>query len=171
MTHKKALTVSTVVALALTLLPAPASADSEHFGKILTGLAVFGLLAAALDDIDEPKRADNAQMRRPVHRHHGPRNRHHASAKPKVIDGRILSRDMPGHMGYRRKALPDSCRRIVNSGGAHRTVYSAACMDRNYRHASRLPEWCERIVRTARMDFIVYGARCLARDNWRVRMR
>lgn len=171
MTHKKALTVSTVIALALTLLPAPVSADSEHFGKIITGLALFGLLAAALDDIDEGKATANAEMRRPGHRHHGPRHRSHASEKPKVIDGRILSRNLPEHMGYRRMPLPDSCRRTVRSGGRHRTVYSAACLDLNYRHVSRLPQRCERIVRTAREHLIVYGARCLARDNWRVRLR
>ena len=171
MTHKKALTVSTVIALALTLLPAPASADSEDFGKILAGLAVFGLLAAALDDIDEPKSTANAQLRRPGHWHHRPRHRDHASRNSRVIDGQVLSRNMTRYMGYRGTPLPDNCRRIVKSRGGHRTVYSAACLDRNYRHASRLPESCERIVRTARKDLIVYGARCLARDNWRVRTR
>lgn len=170
MTRSKALTVSTALALALTLLPAPVSADSEHFGKIIAGLAVFGLLAAALDDIDEGQSTAKADMRRPGHWHHGPRNGNHASAKPKVMDGRLLSRNLPEHLGYRRKALPDSCRRTVRSGGGHRTVYSAACLDLNYRHVSRLPERCERIVRTAREYVIVYGARCLARDNWRVRL-
>ena len=171
MSHSKALTVSSVVALALTFLPAPVSADSEHFGKIIAGLAVFGLLAAALDDIDDGKSAANAQMRRPGHWHHGSRHRKHASRQSQAIDGQVLSRNLPEHMGYRRKPLPDSCRRIVRSGGGHRTVYSAACLDLNYRHVSRLPERCERIVRTAREYLIVYGARCLARDNWRVRLR
>ena len=171
MTRRRALTVSTIVAVAMTLLPAPVSADSEHFGKIIAGLAVFGLLAAALDDIDEGKSTADAHMHRPHHRHHGPRNRDHFSAQPKVIDGRILSRNLPERMGYRRKPLPDRCRRTVRSGGGHRTVYSASCLDLNYRHVSRLPERCERIVRTARGYLVVYGARCLARDNWRVRLR
>lgn len=171
MTHRRAHTVSTVVALALTLLPAPVSADSEHFGRIIAGLAVFGLLAAALDDIDDGKSMAKAHARRPGGWHHGPRHRSHASAKPNVIDGRILPRNAPEHAGYRRKPLPDICRRTVRSGGGHRTVYSAACLDLNYRHVSRLPERCERIVRSAREYLIVYGARCLARDNWNVRLR
>lgn len=171
MTHARTRTVSTVVALALALLPAPATADSEHFGKILAGLAVFGLLAAALDDIDEWESTAKTQARRQGHGHHGPRHRDHASKKSKVINGQILSRDMPRFTGYRSAPLPDNCRRVVKSGGGRRTVYSAACLYRNYRHASRLPERCERIVRTARKDLIVYGARCLARDDWRVRTR
>ena len=171
MTHRKALTVSTVVALALTFLPSQVSAGSEHFGSIIAGLAVFGLLAAALDDIDDGKSTAKAHTRRPGDWHHGHRHRNHASAKPNVIDGRILSRDAPEHVGYRRKPLPDVCRRIVRSGGGHRTVYSAACLDLNYRHVSRLPERCERIVRTGREYLIVYGARCLSRDKWRVRLR
>ncbi|MXW85863.1 MAG: hypothetical protein F4103_18810 [Boseongicola sp. SB0673_bin_14] len=171
MTHAKTRTVSTVVALALTLSPAPATADSEHFGKILAGLAVFGLLAAALDDIDELESATKTQTRRAGHGHHGPRHRDHASKKSKVINGQILWRNGTGDHGYRSAPLPDKCRRTVISGGGHRTVYSAACLDRRYRHASRLPSRCERIVRTVRKDLIVYGARCLARDNWRVRMR
>lgn len=166
MTHAKTRTVSTVVALALTLLPAPAAADSEHFGKILAGLAVFGLLAAALDDIDELESTTTTQTRRSGHGH-----RDHASRKAKVINGQILSRDATRFTGYRSAPLPDNCRRIVKSGGGHRPVYSATCLYRNYRHAARLPERCERIVRTARKDLIVYGARCLARDNWRVRTR
>ncbi|MXY32622.1 MAG: hypothetical protein F4186_03850 [Boseongicola sp. SB0676_bin_33] len=171
MANRSALAASTFVALALTFPPVLARADSEDFGKILTGLAVFGLLATALDNIDHDAETDIVKTRRPPHGHHGFRNRHRPSSKAQALNGRILRRNPTGHHDYRSAPLPDRCRRIVHSGRGHRAVYSATCLDRKYRHASRLPEWCERIVRTARKDLIVYGARCLARENWRVRLR
>ncbi|MXX89023.1 MAG: hypothetical protein F4213_10725 [Boseongicola sp. SB0677_bin_26] len=171
MASRIALAASAVVALALTLPPAPVRADPDDFGRILAGLAMFGLLAVALDDIDDEAETAMVKKRWPPQGHHGFRNRHRPSSEAQVLNGRILRRNPAGLHDYRSMPLPDRCRRIVNSGHGHRAVYSATCLDRKYRHASRLPERCERIVRTARKDLIVYGARCLARESWRVRLR
>lgn len=171
MANRRALAASAVVALALTLPPVPAQAGSEDFGKILAGLAVFGLLAAALDDMDDMVETTKPQSRWKSHRRRNPSNRDDASRKSEVISGRILRRNPTGHYDYRSAPLPDRCWRIVHSRHGHRAVYSATCLDRKYRHVSRLPERCERVVRTARKDLVVYGARCLARENWRVRLR
>ena len=171
MANRRALAASAVVALALTFPPIPVQADSEDFGKILAGLAVFGLLAAALDDMDDGVETTKPQSHWKSHGRRNPDNRDHASRKPEVINGRILRRNPTGRYGYRNAPLPDRCRRIVHSRQGHRAVYLATCLDRKYRHASRLPERCERVVRTARKDLIVYGARCLAREDWRVRLR
>ena len=70
--------------------------------------------------------------------------------------------------GIKKRPLPDRCRRWVSTGRGDRLAYSARCLDRNYRHASKLPGRCETLIRTSRGYRAVYGARCLRRDGWRV---
>ncbi len=69
--------------------------------------------------------------------------------------------------GIKKRPLPDQCLRWVNTGRGDRLAYSAHCLDRSYRHASKLPGRCETLIRTDRGYRAVYGARCLARDGGR----
>ena len=73
--------------------------------------------------------------------------------------------------GIKKRPLPDRCLRWVNTGRGDRLAYGARCLNRNYRHASKLPRRCETLIRTNRGYRAVYGARCLARDGWRVARR
>ena len=78
----------------------------------------------------------------------------------------------PGRkLGVKKQRLPDQCLRVVETRRGDRLGYSARCLSRQFRHASKLPRACLAYVRTWRQTTVVYGSTCLARDGWRVARR
>ena len=169
--------IATITATALAavgIAMAPAAADGDDIAKIIAGLAVAGIIAKAIDDRRDKKRAERAAAAK-------------AAEFPRLGTGNKGRRTIDGTIrpyhrdddqrwpklraGYKRKALPDRCLLTVETARGNRLAYGAHCLDRRYRHANKLPRACETVVRTPRGFRTVYGARCLARDGWRVAHR
>ena len=74
-------------------------------------------------------------------------------------------------LGVKKQRLPDFCLRRVSSSRGDRLAYSAPCLSKRYKHASKLPRTCRQTVRSRYERNVVYGARCLANDGWRVSRR
>ncbi len=166
MTRIKNIAIAGLAALGLSLAPLPAAAeDRDDVAKALLGLAAIGLIAKAARDRDD--RNDRAVQWQ---------NNSGNWQSNRTIEGRILRpndwRDgQSAKKKYKRRALPQSCLRIVDTNRRDRLAYERRCLNRNYQHASRLPRDCQVRVRTNRGVQVVYGARCLARDGWRVASR
>lgn len=158
-------------AAGIALAPAPASAaNGDDIAKIVAGIAVAGIIAKAIDNRNDRKRASSS-----VSANQFPRLGSIDDHDRRVIDGRIrpYNEDDFRHgpkagRGYKQQALPEQCLLTVETGRGDRLAYGARCLDRRYRFADKLPQACETVVRTPRGFREVYGARCLARDGWRV---
>jgi hypothetical protein len=166
------LTASALAAISLSLTPGTASADTDDLAKIIAGIAVVGIIAKAIDNRNDRKnnvyRDDAIGAGRLGRIDDGVR--YDRYGRP-IYDGR---RDRDNHKGpkdrrgYKKQALPRQCLSVIETPRGDRQVYSAQCLNRNYRFADKLPESCETVVRTSRGYRTVYGVRCLARDGWRV---
>ena len=167
MTRFTSLALSAVTALGLAVTPVPAAADGEDIAKALAGLAVLGLIAKTVNDRrDRREAATQSQSNIWIDE---PR-------LGRATDGRLRRIDEPRRnhakrQGFKKRALPDRCLRIAETGGRDRLVYVERCLQRNYKHADKLPGACERLIRTPRGLRTVYGARCLRRDGWKVASR
>lgn len=160
-----------LAATGIALAPVPAAAaDGEDLAKIIAGLAVAGIIAKAIDDRKDRKRAKSTATANQFPRFGSIEDRDR-----RVIDGRIRRYDEDDYRGgpkfgrgYKQQALPEQCLVTVETGRGDRLAYGAHCLDRLYRFADKLPRSCETVVRTPRGFRTVFGARCLARDGWRV---
>ncbi|NND20162.1 MAG: hypothetical protein HKN98_16445 [Silicimonas sp.] len=163
-------------AAGIALTPAPAAADGDDIAKIIAGLAVAGIVAKAIDDRKDRKRARREAEQRVQNFGRfgdGDGIRHD---NRRIIDGKIRRHDRDDGRarfgpGYKRVALPDRCLVTVETARGDRLAYGARCLNRNFRHAGKLPSGCETVVRTRRGFRTVYGARCLERDGWQVLAR
>ncbi len=159
-------TLAIAAAFGIALTPAPAAADRSDIAKIIAGLAVAGIVAKAIDDRKDRKRANSAQITQP--RYNSFDNRHGGIS----IDGTLRRPGeqpvLRGNRGYKNYALPDQCLRILDTSRGDRRVYGSRCLQRNYAFANKLPRGCAIQVRTDRGNRTVYGRRCLSRDGWQV---
>jgi len=137
----------TVTALALSLsifmtslaaTAAPARADSEDVAKVLTGLAVLGIIAAAIDKRNE-KKATRTQTHRPV----------------------VAPRPVPV-----RKVAPRRCLREQWTHRGTRLVYGAKCMKRHAN--ANPPRTCLREADINNGPRYFYTKRCLRKRGWRI---
>lgn len=167
------LAATAFAAAGIALTPAPAAADGDDIAKIIAGLAVAGIVAKAIDDRRDRKRArrEAEQRAQSFGRFGDGKGIHHDGRR--VIDGKIRRHDREDRRarfgpGFKRVALPDRCLLTVETARGDRLAYGARCLNRHYRHASKLPTDCETVVRTPRGFRTVYGARCLKRDGWQV---
>ncbi|MDD9923869.1 MAG: hypothetical protein OXQ92_16550 [Boseongicola sp.] len=148
-------------------VPAPAQADSDDLAKWIAGAAALAIIAKAIDDRNDRKKAAASAHRRSVEQYSTYDNR-------RIIDGTIR----PYHKNRdtkikaaRNKPLPRTCLRVIETNRGERLGYQSRCLERNYRYADRLPRSCETIVRTNGRFQSIYGARCLRRDGWKVARR
>ncbi len=120
---------------------APARADND-VGKIIAGLAVLGLIGAAIHeskkDRDEPR---------------------HVSPPP---------RPKPLPPLVRRYDLPAQCLRTVRAWGHDRSVLEARCLRHNYRHVSQLPNACAIQLKNRYQDIDGYNPQCLRHQGYRL---
>jgi hypothetical protein len=159
-------TLAIAAAFGIAIAPAPAAADRDDVAKIIAGLAIAGIVAKVIDDRNDRKPANNAQITR-----HDRYNSFDEPRRGRIVDGTLRHRDQPGvraNRGYKRYALPDQCLRILDTARGDRRVYGNRCLQRNYKFANKLPRDCAIRVRTDRGERVVYGSRCLSRDGWSV---
>jgi len=152
----KAALISILTATLLATAPmAPAQADTRDVAGVLAGVVTIGLIAKAINDRNERKRAALATR-----------------------DARAQDADWsrPGrHSGQpqedrwdlgQAQVLPEACLVRAGAAGPDRLAYDSRCLKRTYARANRLPERCEWKARTDRGWRTVYGARCLARAGY-----
>ena len=168
MTRMKSLGIAAVTAFGIALTPMPAAADTSDVAKVLGGLAVLGIIAKTVDDRRDRKKAAAAAQRRNAWRTIENSGRDGAfRGELRRIDDKRKTKVNKA----KKRALPDRCARIAETGRRDRLVYLNRCLKRNYKHANRLPEFCKREIRTSRGLRTVYGAGCLRRDGWKVARR
>ncbi|KUP95009.1 hypothetical protein [Tritonibacter horizontis] len=145
--HRKfiALILATSVAVA-GVSAAPARADSQDVGKIIAGLAVLGLIGAAIHD-------HNKDRHRPPHVTPKPQPK----PKPKPLPPSV-----------RRYDLPAQCLRTVRAWGQDRSVLGARCLRHTYRHASDLPDACFVQLDNRHQQVRGYNPVCLQRRGYRL---
>lgn len=159
MTRLKKFSVSALTALSLALVPVPAAANGEDLAKVLAGLVALGLVAKAVDDRRDKRKA--AQVAR-------------AQDDRRIIEGELRRPDWRGNgtgLQNHFTPLPDRCLRVVATDQRDRLVYGKRCLRKTYKYTAHLPGRCERDVRHGNGWRQVYAARCLAREGWRVARR
>jgi hypothetical protein len=175
---KLALTAATAIGLATAPITASAEPGGQDIARVLAGLAVLGIIANASRDRDRNVSRGATDYSRIESDWN--RNREWDDGRHRDWDdgGRVIRGDIDrygrqkgDHRGYKRAALPDQCLLTVDTGRRNFLAYGERCLERSYKHASKLPRSCEWQVRTNRGVRTVYGARCLANDGWRVASR
>ena len=156
---RKAIAITIVAAIGV--VPLPALADSPGQKQAMERAIAEMLFGRDMRRAERHKVEERRKYRLgPVESRH---RRGYGTVRPYKPQGKKY--------GIKKRPLPDQCLRWVNTGRGDRLAYSAHCLDRSYRHASKLPGRCETLIRTSRGYRAVYGARCLARDGWRVARR
>ncbi len=119
--HRKFIVTILALSVAITGLNAtPARADSEDIAKILAGVAVLGIIGAAIND-----------------RKHD--NRDHPHVDP-IPEPHPYPRPLPPRV--RRYDLPSQCLTTVRSNGRDRNLVGMHCLRNNYRYVNELPRRC-----------------------------
>lgn len=170
MTRFTSFAAAAVAALGIALAPAPATADSSDIAKVLGGLAVLGIIAKAVDDRKDRKKAARAQSQQNTYSWNNLDDRRGT----RIIDGELrrVDRGRQGNQAFfRDRPLPDRCLRLVDTNRNDRLAYAKRCLNKRYEFVSQLPTFCQRQVRTSNGLRTIYGARCLARDGWKVASR
>lgn len=68
--------------------------------------------------------------------------------------------------------LPRECRVSLPTNRGTLNGFGARCLERNFRHASRLPQTCiTRVERSRGPDRLIYGERCLNARGYRIARR
>lgn len=180
MTRFATLTVSALTALGVLLSPAPATAaDGDDIAGILAGVLAVGIIAKAIDDRKDRKKAQTVVEPRRTTEYGRLRSlddEGYIRRGNRVIRGSVSpwmdgGKGPKAGRGYKKQPLPASCLRRLETARHDRQVYAARCLNRNYKFANRLPRACAFNVETRRGLRTVYGARCLKRDGWRTARR
>lgn len=127
---------------------APARADAEDIAKILAGVAVLGIIGAAINDRKHDRR--DAQ-----------REGHHGQPIPQPYP-----RPLPPQV--RRYDLPAQCLTTVRRHGDRQELLGAHCLRHNYSHVRDLPQACYTEVYSRHDTARGYEPRCLRRYGYRL---
>ena len=125
--------IAGITALSLTFATtAPLQAQSinrEDVGKLLIGLAAVAVIGAAIEENRDRTRST------PVH------DNHRSSEITRNNSWSDLGRPQQTNRDA-RLVLPSACLRNVDTRFGTQRMFGKRCLERNYRHASRLPERC-----------------------------
>ncbi len=161
--------VASIALASASFMPNAASADGNDLAKAIAGIVAVGIIAKAIDNRNDRGRASTTTRAGRLG------SIEQTFDGRRVIDRRVRDYEQrkgpKAKRGYKKKALPQACLRVVETDRRDRLAYGSRCLNRNYRHASKLPVSCETVVRTNRGFRTVFGARCLRRDGWKVATR
>lgn len=142
--HRKFIAIILAAALAVTgISSAPAHAGND-VGKAIAGLAVLGILGAALH-------RHNTRDRR----HEGVTRPYHPSPKP-----------LPPRFG--RYDLPAQCVKYFPNFRNGRSLVARGCLRRNYSHEKSLPQACKVTFWNGQKNRTAYKPRCLNNHGYRL---
>lgn len=144
--HRKFIALILAASLAITgFSSAPAQAGND-VGKIVAGLAVLGILGAALHDHNTRDRRREA-VTRPYRPHPAPR-------------------PLPPRVG--RYDLPAQCVKHFPNYKNGRNLVARNCLKRNYGQVSNLPQTCKVTFWNGRNNRTAYKPRCLTKHGYRL---
>lgn len=145
--HRKFIAIVLAAALAITgVSSAPAQAGND-VGKVVAGLAVLGILGAALHEHNTRDR-----HRESVTRPHHPR-----PGKPRPLPPRVGRYD-----------LPAQCVKHFPNFKNGRNLVARSCLNRNYNHTRSLPQTCKVTFWNGRKNRTAYNPRCLNQHGYRL---
>ncbi|MDC0659140.1 hypothetical protein N6L27_14135 [Leisingera sp. SS27] len=159
--HRKFIALIVAAAIAITgFSAAPARADND-VAKILGGLALLGILGAAIKHSrDKDDHAVTRTYNPPQnhshnrHRHQG-RNRHGGHVKP-----------LP--QSVRRYDLPAHCVRYFPRYSSNYPLAAKGCLDRNYGYTHKLPQVCKVTFWNGKHNRTGYKPGCLKKHGYRM---
>ncbi|TNJ46295.1 hypothetical protein [Phaeobacter sp. B1627] len=141
--HRKFIALILAAAMSVTGFAAgPARADSEDIAKFIAGVAVLGIIGAAIND-----HKDN--RRRPPHVDPTPR--------PKPLPPRV-----------RRYDLPSQCLTSLRVRGQTHRIVGLGCLHRSYDYTRDLPNSCYTELGNREQRRRGYRPNCLRQHGYRL---
>ncbi len=145
--HRKFIAFVLATSLAITgFSAAPARAD-EDVAKIIAGLAVLGLLGAAI----------NRDRHRSDYVARAPTNPVIVHPQPRPLPPRVARYDLPG-----------KCLRNFPAFRGGRNLMGQKCLQKHYRHARALPQQCRVTFWNGRRHKNAFKPRCLRQNGYRI---
>ncbi|MEX0302784.1 MAG: hypothetical protein AB3N24_10205 [Leisingera sp.] len=161
--HRKFIALIVAASIAITgFSAAPARAD-EDVAKFIAGMALLGILGAAINDAR--KRDDHHVTRtyNPPHNHgHGPKhhthNRHGGHVKP--LPPQVRRYDLPAH-----------CLKYFPRYSRNHALVGQQCLERNYSKTHLLPQSCRVTFWNGKRHKAGYKPSCLRQRGYRLVQR
>lgn len=148
--HRKFIAFVLAASIAITgFSAAPARAD-EDVAKIIAGLAVLGILGAAI----------NRDRHRNNHVTRAPANPVYVHPQPRPLPPRVARYDLPG-----------KCLRNFPAFQNGKNLMGQKCLQKNYRHANSLPQHCRVTFWNGRHHKNAFKPQCLHRNGYRIVQR
>lgn len=158
--HRKFIAMIVAASIAITgFSAAPARAD-EDVAKFIAGMALLGILGAAINDARKDDRGHVTRTYKPPHNHgHAPRhhthNRHGGHVKP--LPPRVRRYDLPAH-----------CVRYFPRYSRNYPLAGKGCLDRSYGKTHALPKACRVTFWNGRQHRTGFKPRCLKQHGYRM---
>ncbi|MEP2716356.1 hypothetical protein [Pseudophaeobacter sp.] len=146
--HRKFIAIILAAALAVTgASTVPAQAGND-VGKVVAGLAVLGILGAAL------------------HNHNTRDRRRETVTRPHRPNPTPTPRPLPPRFG--RYDLPAQCVKYFPSFRDGRSLVARGCLKRNYGSVHALPQSCKVTFWNGQKNRTAYKPRCLNKHGYRL---
>lgn len=159
--HRKFIALILSLSLAITgISAAPARAD-EDVAKVLAGVALLGILGAAINDARHQDRY-TAPVTTPPHGHGYPQH----GAHPHHGRPHHGSRPLPFRVA--RYDLPAQCVRYFPRYSRSHTLVGENCLRRQYRYESALPQACRVTFWNGHKHRSGYKPTCLQNRGYRL---
>ncbi|MVO16452.1 hypothetical protein [Parasedimentitalea huanghaiensis] len=145
--HRKFIAFVLATSIAITgFSAAPARAD-ENVAKILTGLAVLGIIGVAINKDRKRNRTVTRTIvdPEPVY------------PKPRPLPPRVSRYDLPAH-----------CLRFFPAYKDGRNLMGQKCLRKNYHHSKALPQHCRVTFWNGRRHKNAYRPHCLRQKGYRI---
>ncbi len=158
--HRKFIAFILAASLAITgvsAVPAQAGSDAGKIFAGLAGLAVLGILGAALHDHNTRDRATVSRLQPPHGGYQPPHTHrpHHPTPKP-----------LPPRFG--RYDLPAKCVKTFPRYSRSHNLVGANCLERNAQQLNRLPQACRVSFWNGRQNRTGYKPQCLNQHGYRL---
>lgn len=149
--HRKFIAFVLATSIAITgFSAAPARADDD-VAKFIAGLAVLGILGAAINKHD---RRNDHVTRAPSNPVYTPPRR------TRPLPQRVARYDLPG-----------KCLRHYHTFRKGQNLLGQGCLNKHYRHAKALPQQCRVTFWNGRRHKNAFKPRCLKRNGYRIVQR
>ena len=152
--HRKFIAFVLATSIAITGLSAAPARANEDVAKIIAGLAVLGILGAAINRDRHrnnyvARSATNPVIVQPL--------RPHVHPKPRPLPPRVARYDLPG-----------KCLRYFPAFRDGRNLMGQHCLRNNYRHVKALPQQCRVAFWNGRRHETAFKPRCLRQNGYRI---
>ena len=159
--HRKFIALIVAVSIAITgFSAAPARAD-EDVAKILGGLALLGILGAAIKHSRDNDRDVTHNYSPPPHNHSYGGPRHYSHNRP---GGHV--KPLPPHV--RRYDLPSQCLTYFPRYSRKQALVGKGCLERSYGYSKALPQSCRVTFWNGKRYRTGYKPDCLNSHGYRL---